>query len=277
MLAWLSEHQPVDLGDTIVDAGAFLGGSTAALTRGLRSAGRSNRVHSYDMFLAPNDAYSLSMIGNGRAAGTSVQDMFESNLADSLDLVEIRCGDFEKAVAPERIAILFVDVAKTWNLNAVVVQEFFPRLMPGRSIVVQQDHNTHSCPWVNLTMEVYADYFDLLCDQDGSRVYLYKRAIPYREMQIDLRSLPLRFKLAALAISARRAPHPITRFMSSVSAAWLIFEHRGLEQAEEYLMSISPLQPWISEMPYADDVLRSMKIHGTESGVAEYERNYFRA
>lgn len=276
MLTWFARYLPLGPSDALVDAGAFLGGSSSAMARGLKLSGSNAHIHSYDMFVAPRDEYSLSMIGRGREPGASVLDIYESNLGADLERVVVHEGDFLNAVAPDTIGLLFIDIAKTWDLNAVVVREFFPRLMPGRSIVIQQDHNTHSCPWVNFTMEWFSDYFERLCDQDGSRVYLCRRAIPDREAALDLRSVPLRHKLAAVASGARRAEHPDARFMAAVSSAWLIFEERGLEEAEIYLQAISPLQPWRSDQPYADDILRSMRIHGSSSGLDDYAERYFR-
>ena len=49
--------------------------------------------------------------------------------------------------------MLFVDIAKTWALNDVVIEQFFPRLIPGRSVVVQQDYAFAFRPWVAITME----------------------------------------------------------------------------------------------------------------------------
>ena len=37
------------------------------------------------------------------------------------------------------IEILFIDLAKSWDLNRWVLTKTFPRLIPGHSVVIQQD------------------------------------------------------------------------------------------------------------------------------------------
>ena len=62
--------------------------------------------------------------------------------------------------------------------------DFFPRLIPGTSIVVQQDYLFDSWnAWLHLTMERLSEYFEILTDTGlGSVVYLNMRAIPEAEI-----------------------------------------------------------------------------------------------
>jgi hypothetical protein len=58
-----------------------------------------------------------------------------------------------------------------------VVGRFFPRLIPGRSIVVQQDY-FHRWPLLDVyAMEVLRDHFEPLARQDNSAVFLHTRAL----------------------------------------------------------------------------------------------------
>ena len=79
-----------------------------------------------------------------------------------------------------RIDILFVDISKLINLNSHVVEQFFPHLVPESSIVVQQDffHCWH--PYIHITMEYLAEYFDIVVSYvpHHSRVYRLVKAIP---------------------------------------------------------------------------------------------------
>src|ERR1700721_2160076 len=63
MLRWLSANHYRGAGE-IIDAGAFLGGSTVAFCKGLRDADwRGRIVQSYDLFIS--DKYSAAYSGGG--------------------------------------------------------------------------------------------------------------------------------------------------------------------------------------------------------------------
>src|SRR3954467_13500798 len=67
MLHWLAREFPTD--GHIIDAGCFLGGSTLPLASGLKLRGGAAKIHSYDMFIAPNDGYALGLIQTGKKRG----------------------------------------------------------------------------------------------------------------------------------------------------------------------------------------------------------------
>jgi hypothetical protein len=273
MLHWLARELPVGADACIVDAGCFLGGSTAALASGLSLKPGSAIIHSYDIFLAPNDRYSQGLIG-GRPPGTSVFDLYEANIRPFRDMIVPHIGDFTTAPLPqEKIGILFVDVAKSWELNERVIRGYFPKLIPGRSIVVQQDHNDHSCPWVNITMEHYSRYFEFLSDDSGSRLFLCTGQVapdanPLRE------SLSMHAMLDLLRAAAGRSRHPIPAYMTLITGAWIVFEFDGVEAASAYLEGLPP-QPWSSAEPYINGVRDGMNHLGDASGLRRYSDQYF--
>jgi len=56
---------------------------------------------------------------------------------------------------------------------------FFPHLIPGISLVIQQDYIHFALPWIHITMERLAEYFETLdYFRSGSAVYRLKRALP---------------------------------------------------------------------------------------------------
>jgi hypothetical protein len=58
------------------------------------------------------------------------------------------------------------------------VKIWFPRLIPGKSIVIQQDFGWWYYSWGNIMMEVFKDHFVILDDVPvASRVYLCTKAI----------------------------------------------------------------------------------------------------
>ncbi len=80
----------------------------------------------------------------GTPLGTSFAPIHSANIAKVQDLVAVHAGDVMQApLPPGDIEVLFIDLAKHWTVNDHVVRAFFPRLIPGRSIVVQRDYLHH--------------------------------------------------------------------------------------------------------------------------------------
>jgi SAM-dependent methyltransferase len=179
--------QDVYRGDgAIVDAGTFLGGSTVALAEGLRRNPRATRsmtgkpIHSYDRFEVEEWTRGL-FFPQEVPAGASFREEFERNIAPYANLVEVHAGDVrEHSWSGGPIEILFIDIAKHWTVCDWVTWQFFPHLIPGRSLVVQQDYlYTQWVAWLHVTMELYADYFEYVCDTEvNSAVFLNTKPIP---------------------------------------------------------------------------------------------------
>jgi hypothetical protein len=279
MLHWLARNMDLSGSGCIVDAGCVLGGSTLSLASGLHAnlsiGSKDYRIHTYDIFLAPNDVYSLGLIGNDRKPGDTVLDIFSRNLGQYSRHVMVHSGDFIEASPPKRpIDILFIDITKTRQLNSKVILEFFPLLIPGQSIVVQQDHNDHSCPWANATMEYLEKYFEVLCDESSSRLFLYKKRIPWWVLRRAARlSLADEFKSIQRLVGRETAE--VSRYFSAMTAAWTVLEKDGAEAAVRYLDSIPLTQPWESQRPYIEDVKSSIGWIGSSKGLQNFHNNYF--
>jgi hypothetical protein len=78
------------------------------------------------------------------------------------------------------IEILFIDIAKHWTTCDWITWQFFPHLIPGKSVVIQQDYLYSQCvAWLHVTMEFYSDYFEYVCDTGvNSAVFRNTRKIP---------------------------------------------------------------------------------------------------
>jgi len=167
----------------IVDAGCFLGGSTLALANGLRKSLARRRVpeskliHSYDLFQIEDWTRGVFFPLSAQA-GDSTRAIFERNTAAFSSLIEIHPGDITASRwngAP--IEILFIDVAKHWTICDWITENLFPYLIPGKSIVVQQDYLYHHWnAWLHVTMEHYRNHFEMLSDTTyNSVVFLFKK------------------------------------------------------------------------------------------------------
>jgi hypothetical protein len=205
----------LDLLDTteaaIVDAGSFLGGSTAALTQGLLDRdppALGRRVRTYDLFTI--EYYMVRdcawAIGDLRE-GDSTRARFEEIVGDErLELVEVCEGDIlERTWDGAPIGLLFLDIAKSWEINDHVHRQFLPALLPG-AIVLQQDYVHEWSPWLHLTMELLEDAFEYLGSLPyGTAIFGSKRAVGADEVPARLReAVPDARKLELFDRSAAR-------------------------------------------------------------------------
>jgi hypothetical protein len=190
----------------IVDAGCFVGGSTLALASGLadRGGARPGTIHTYDRLLV--EEYSRDGYFPDREVGSSLRPVFEANLAPHRELV-LHEGDVvgESCDPSAPIAILFLDLCKSWQLNRHVNRTFLPALVPG-SMVVQQDLVHWGYPWCAITMEVLADHFDYLgWAWYASSLWRLKTRIALAEADLDWRDgIPLARGLDLLDRAAAR-------------------------------------------------------------------------
>lgn len=185
LLFYLASQCSRDLG-CIVDAGCFLGGSTTALALGVRARQRKaghatrTRIHSYDLFEA--EEWTIGkFLPASFSPGQSFRSLFDENISDVAEFIEVHAGDITSAPwSGGPIEILFIDCAKHWVVSDFITAHFFKSLIPGHSIVIQQDY-IWDCwnAWIHITMEYYADYFRILTHTPvNSVVFLYEREIP---------------------------------------------------------------------------------------------------
>jgi SAM-dependent methyltransferase len=170
----------------IIDAGCFLGGSTVALADGLRKNLRHRRfgetklIHSYDRFEIEEWTLPLYFSKSDKA-GDSFRGLFDRNTAPYANLLEVHAGDVcDSHWTGGPIEILFVDIAKHWTTCDWITREWFPHLIPGKSLIIQQDYLYHTITaWLHVTMEFYSDYFEYVCDTGvNSVMFLYTKRIP---------------------------------------------------------------------------------------------------
>jgi ribosomal protein L20A (L18A) len=182
LLHWLTSRYYTGEG-VIVDGGCFLGGSTYALASGLAEnasvAKAGKPIHSFDIFNTTTNFYAPTLAQYGLELGESFLDIYKRNVSAFLDRIEIHEGDLLKqSWGSEKIEILFLDCCKITALHDHAVKIWFPQLIPGKSILIQQDFGWWDYSWGNIMMEVFKDHFVVLDDVPvASRMYLCVRAI----------------------------------------------------------------------------------------------------
>jgi len=178
LLRWAA-HEYYEGEGEIIDAGCFLGGSTMALAEGLarneQTSASQKVIHTFDRFIVyPHEmeASYITPFAQIQSAG-SFRALFEENVTPLRSRIQVTEGDFLQQVWSRKpVEILFVDVAKTPELNEHLIREFFPLLIPGRSLLIHQDYNWHGLPWLVLGMDFFAEKFEILDDLPyGTRMY----------------------------------------------------------------------------------------------------------
>lgn len=158
---WLTAFWAEGAGD-IVDLGCFAGGSTARLAEGLEVSGLASRVHAFDRFTAGEDVKRSILYPQGIAPfdGSDILPLAQELLAPWGDRVRFHPGEIDAmAWSGEPIEILVMDASKAADTMDRMAETFLPHLVPGRSLLVQQDFLHWSQPWVPVQMERLATFF----------------------------------------------------------------------------------------------------------------------
>jgi len=192
LLHWLAKHHVAGIG-RVVDGGSFLGGSTAALASGLaaRRDGEWDRtICAYDLFRV--EEYTVETFGAcfpDPTIGASFRSTFDANVARWARYIEVREGDAcDWGWTGEPIELLFLDMVKTWPLNDLVLEKFLPFLIPGHSVIIQQDYLMGYGPWTQMTMELMEPGVAILDSMpNGSVAYLLTEPVPRQLLGAKLR------------------------------------------------------------------------------------------
>jgi hypothetical protein len=157
---WLGRRVQGD--GATVDLGAYAGGSAARLLSGLALSGRPFHVHSYDRFRSSRAFWAKFMPEEPlpESDDADLLPVVRRHLAPWVDHVTLHIGDIgEKRWTGGAIEILSIDAAKGAVMADHIAAEFFPALVPGRSILVQQDYLMAVQPWLPAQMVALRDCF----------------------------------------------------------------------------------------------------------------------
>jgi hypothetical protein len=176
----------------IIDGGTYLGASSLSLGYGLKDRGYQKEpiIDAFDRFTI--DELSLQYYFDQEPeparqikAGDNIRFLYERNIATIADYVTIHDGDLAQTPwSGEAIEILFSDISKGWSLNDYIISNWISALLPEIGILIQQDQVQEYHVWVAITMEILADYFEIIdYTMYSSMVYRLKREIPARVLQ----------------------------------------------------------------------------------------------
>ena len=248
-LRWLAQEWYSGAGE-IVDAGPLLGGSTVSLASGLLSNSRvqekEKRIHSYDLFKYFPDFTDRALVKENLNGGDSVLPIFLANTSKYREMIEVHPGDIQHhRWNDEPIEILFIDCAKSWEINNHIAREFFGSLIPGRSIVVHQDYFHYGCPWIHLQMQFLADYFSIVHAPSGGTLgFLLTKQVPKDLLSVDLGREPSVNQASELMDQAARPFMGFWGLLVQTAKAQMLVERNAYEEATEVLHTIRRSPAW---------------------------------
>jgi hypothetical protein len=251
----------------VVELGAFCGASTSCLAAGLRdnplAGGRW--VDSFDNFIA-SEPYLVDFLRTQFREtvelGKSFEAVYRRSVAPFADHVRVHKGDLLDQTWPadHPIEILFVDVAKTLALSGKVLTEFFTRLIPGKSLVVQQDFYHPTAFYLPVVMDFVADYFSIIeAGRDWSVVFKLETAIPRERLEVAARyEFSFRQQHGALRRMMRRVDMPGRDYLllSECAAIGTTFGEARFHAALDHAIRQSSLEAdrvWLDGLNWCKD------------------------
>jgi hypothetical protein len=123
----------------------------------------------------------------------------------------------------ERIATLFLDLAKSWEVHDHVLEQFVPSLVPG-SLIVQQDLVHFGHPWCAISMELLEEHVEYLGHvYFSSAVYRVRAPIPPEALPTRLlERLGAEEALALVDRCAERVGEPVAGQLRLAGAGALL-------------------------------------------------------
>jgi hypothetical protein len=172
----------------IIDGGTFTGSSSLALGIGLkdRNFPKEPVIDAFDTFIIRQPSVALldssDPLSQKVKPNDNIRFLYERNVAEVSEYILIHEGDIKRTPWTEgQIEILFCDVSKSLDTNDYIITNWIPALLPETGILIQQDQVQQHHVWVAITMEILADYFEVIdYTVNSSMVYRLKHEIPRR-------------------------------------------------------------------------------------------------
>jgi hypothetical protein len=238
-------------GETIIDAGAFLGASTKAFLLALKRTGfKTTSIHTYEYGKFSKYSADFASKALDRVCGDG--DRFEELLVSLVDdrdgLVKFHLGDIKDfAFSGPDISIAFIDVLKSTSLLDAVYDKFFPYFTT-KTVLYQQDYFHPFHPWIACSMALHRDSLAYIGRPDPE-FGAYNAAVFEIKDPSRLRSaIPSRLKdatkdqvldLINTAIAMHEHPFEKLNVIGLRAAAVAIFDKDKTAALEDFVKSLN--------------------------------------
>ncbi|HPD91301.1 MAG: hypothetical protein H6900_04175 [Rhodobacter sp.] len=184
MLAFLAAMTDFSRG-ALVDLGPFMGGSTSALGCGVAmNQGQRPPIQSFDLFSASEGQKEKFLYARGHPKfdGLDIYPLFQS-LTRDYNVVSTKADIRKARWTTGPIALLFIDLSKSWAINDHLVLNFLPHVAQG-GLIVQQDYMFYKNPWIASTMFKLRDHVAYAGHSDFNSV-LFEVTTPLSASALD--------------------------------------------------------------------------------------------
>lgn len=230
----------------IVDIGPFTGATTLAMAEGLaqndRAGSKIGRITACDRFLFDQANYKR-YVGETTELNYSVLPQFAEATARhcaQINVVEMQMNVARWCGRP--IEQLVLGMARTPQINAHVLAEYTPYMLPGRSLLVQREFTLPYRHWLTYVHAFLADHFELIDLYNHTAVFVYKKAIPPSKM---MRVLDNKFDVAERARLVedygRSLDDAAMKFDVLAQAVSIATKHDELDQAQTIVTDLQTL------------------------------------
>ncbi len=166
----------------VVDLGCWLGSTTISVVSGLQKnpafADSDRKVFAYDTFTwydSMNEPVAGTELVGKYREGDSFLEAYKKRTAKYADRIEICAGDLKEiGWHGGDIEFLLVDAMKNWELSNAILRDFYPHLIPGQSLVLQQDFAHYFTVWIHLIHWRLRDYFEFAADIANSSSVVFR-------------------------------------------------------------------------------------------------------
>lgn len=181
----------------IVDAGALVGSTSMAFGYGLKDNKKkfqtdSSLIYVYDKFCDEADGYSAIAIRaayNEQKTDDVIYDFeyhYRENTKSIAEFLSVHKGDITQIgyLSDKLLEILSIDVAKSPALMHYIALEFYPKLIPGHSLVLHQDYLFPYQPWLHVAQYMLEEYFERIYDSPTASTSVFRLIKPITKKEI---------------------------------------------------------------------------------------------
>lgn len=259
----------------VVEAGCWLGGFVLALARGLDESANGRTalrpVHAFDRFewdRSMNVDVERTHLAGRYRSGDNFRAGFEEQIAPVRPRIVVHEGDLLEATWPGGdIEFLLVDAMKTFGLSNSILRNFFPHLIPGRSVVMHQDFCHWWTSWIHPVMYRLREYFEPVYDipYSASVVFALRHPLPsshlieYGWEDFSTAELDAAFAYSESIVDEQSQAFVTAARVASlahrgkVEEAWAQFEARLSGKEGQAAQEIGLLRHWLTSLSVPSD------------------------
>jgi hypothetical protein len=187
-LVEFSQNQYTGEGE-IVDLGCWMGAMSICAARGLannkRVKDKSKRIHAYDLFVwssSRDEHFGVIWQTEKPEDGGSFLNEFLARTQSWETFIQPHVGDLSEIGwdQSKKIEVLHNDASKSWSAMNGIISNFYPALIPGISIVIEQDFAHYYTSWLHLIRYALREYFQPIytIPLSSSIVFRYVKPVP---------------------------------------------------------------------------------------------------